>query len=36
VSEAGACTHCGARIPGRFGAFARPFGPRRIPVRLAA
>ncbi len=36
VTEAGACAHCGATIAGRFGAFARPFGPRRIPVRLAA
>jgi pyruvate formate lyase activating enzyme len=36
VSESGACGHCGAPIAGRFGAFARPFGPRRIPVRLAA
>jgi pyruvate formate lyase activating enzyme len=36
VTEAGTCAHCGARIAGRFAAFARPFGPRRIPVRLAA
>jgi pyruvate formate lyase activating enzyme len=36
VSESGACGHCGAPIAGRFGTFARPFGPRRIPVRLAA
>jgi pyruvate formate lyase activating enzyme len=36
VTTAGACAHCGAPIAGRFGAFARPFGPRRIPVRLAA
>ena len=36
VSEAGKCGHCGAAIAGRFGAFAKPFGPRRIPVRLAA
>ena len=36
ITEAGACAHCGASIAGRFGAFSRPFGPRRIPVRLAA
>ncbi|HEX4928193.1 MAG TPA: AmmeMemoRadiSam system radical SAM enzyme [Burkholderiales bacterium] len=36
VSESGRCQHCTAAIAGRFGAFARPFGPRRIPVRLAA
>ena len=35
LTDAGACGHCGARIAGRFGGFARPFGPRRIPVRLA-
>src|SRR5438874_723608 len=31
----GACDHCGTPIAGRFGKFERPFGPRRIPVRLA-
>lgn len=36
VTEQGTCGHCGAPIAGRFGAFAKPFGPRRIPVRLAA
>ncbi len=36
LTESGACGHCGAPVAGRFGAFARPFGPRRIPVRLAA
>ena len=35
LDEAGACT-CGARIAGRFQKFGKPFGPRRIPVRLAA
>jgi len=34
VTAAGACAHCGARIAGRFGKFGKPFGPRRIPVRL--
>jgi pyruvate formate lyase activating enzyme len=36
LDEHGACAHCGARLAGRFGRFERPFGPRRIPVRLAA
>jgi pyruvate formate lyase activating enzyme len=31
----GSCQHCGTPINGRFGKFERPFGPRRIPVRLA-
>ncbi len=31
----GACQYCGAPIAGRFGKFERPFGPRRIPVRIA-
>jgi pyruvate formate lyase activating enzyme len=35
LTDAGACTHCGACISGRFQKFSRPFGPRRIPVRLA-
>ena len=32
----GACEYCGTPIAGRFGKFERPFGPRRIHVRLAA
>ena len=36
VTEQGTCAHCGAAIAGRFGAFTKPFGPQRIPVRLAA
>jgi pyruvate formate lyase activating enzyme len=35
LDDAGACKHCGASIPGRFQKFGKPFGPRRIPVRLA-
>ena len=31
----GACTHCGTVLPGRFAAFERGFGRRRIPVRVA-
>jgi pyruvate formate lyase activating enzyme len=34
LDNAGACKACGARIPGRFQEFGKPFGPRRIPVRL--
>ena len=35
LDEAGACTGCGAVVHGRFQKFGKPFGPRRIPVRLA-
>jgi pyruvate formate lyase activating enzyme len=36
LSEEGACLSCGAQLPGRYKKFGKPFGPRRIPVRLAA
>ncbi|MGQ0544134.1 MAG: AmmeMemoRadiSam system radical SAM enzyme, partial [Betaproteobacteria bacterium] len=36
LDDAGACKQCGTRIPGRFQQFSKPFGPRRIPVRIAA
>ena len=36
VTEAGACGFCGATLAGRYRKFGKPFGPRRIPVRLAA
>jgi pyruvate formate lyase activating enzyme len=32
----GACTHCGTRLAGRYAEFDKPFGRRRIPVRLEA
>jgi len=32
VTENGACKHCGEKLAGRFGKFAQPFGPRRIPI----
>ncbi len=32
VTENGTCEKCGAKVPGRFGKFAAPFGPRRIPI----
>ena len=34
LDDEGACKACGTRIPGRFQKFGKPFGPRRIPVRL--
>ncbi|MFC5301335.1 AmmeMemoRadiSam system radical SAM enzyme [Azospira restricta] len=36
ITADGACPNCGERIAGRFGVFGKPFGARRIPVRLAA
>ena len=35
LTDSGACKWCGTQIPGRFEKFGKPFGPRRIPVRLA-
>jgi pyruvate formate lyase activating enzyme len=35
LTDTGECKHCAAQIPGRFQKFGKPFGPRRIPVRLA-
>jgi pyruvate formate lyase activating enzyme len=35
LGEDGACDFCGTRLSGCFEKFGRPFGPRRIPVRLA-
>jgi len=35
VTAEGACAHCGTALPGRFAAFERGFGRRRIPVRVA-
>jgi pyruvate formate lyase activating enzyme len=34
VTEDGRCKECGGTIAGRFEAFKKAFGPRRIPVRL--
>jgi len=36
VSEQGKCLACCAPLPGRYQKFGKPFGPKRIPVRLAA
>jgi pyruvate formate lyase activating enzyme len=35
LTDDGACTHCGARLAGRYQKFGKPFGSRRIPVRLS-
>ncbi len=35
LTDEGACEFCGERLAGRFQKFSKPFGPRRIPVRLA-
>jgi pyruvate formate lyase activating enzyme len=36
LSDEGACRFCGTQIAGRFQKFTKAFGPKRIPVRLAA
>jgi pyruvate formate lyase activating enzyme len=36
LDDAGACKFCGHALAGRYRKFGKPFGPRRIPVRLAA
>ncbi|MDA0225464.1 MAG: AmmeMemoRadiSam system radical SAM enzyme [Proteobacteria bacterium] len=36
LDASGACTDCGTPLAGRFQRFGKPFGPRRIPVRLGA
>jgi len=36
VTDDGRCMECGGTLAGRFARFERPFGPRRVPVRLAA
>ena len=35
LTETGNCEHCGAQVAGRYQKYGKPFGPRRIPVRLA-
>ena len=35
LTDGGECKACGTPIAGRFQRFGKPFGPRRIPVRLA-
>ncbi|MGB5079443.1 MAG: AmmeMemoRadiSam system radical SAM enzyme [Burkholderiales bacterium] len=36
LTDDGGCKACGGAVAGRFGRFEKPFGPRRIPVRLSA
>jgi pyruvate formate lyase activating enzyme len=36
LNERGECNFCATKIAGRFQKFGSAFGPRRIPVRLAA
>ena len=36
VTENGRCRECGGAIAGRYQRFDKAFGPRRVPVRLAA
>jgi pyruvate formate lyase activating enzyme len=36
LSEGGACLKCGTQLHGRYQKFGKPFGAKRIPVRLAA
>ncbi|MDD5175620.1 MAG: AmmeMemoRadiSam system radical SAM enzyme [Sterolibacterium sp.] len=35
LTDLGCCKACGSAIAGRYGHFDRPFGARRIPVRMA-
>jgi pyruvate formate lyase activating enzyme len=35
LDQSGTCRSCGTPVAGRFQEFGKPFGPRRIPVRLA-
>jgi pyruvate formate lyase activating enzyme len=35
VTDDGKCRECGARLAGHYEKFEKPFGPRRVPVRLA-
>jgi pyruvate formate lyase activating enzyme len=36
IDAAGGCANCGGRIAGRFGRSPGSWGPRRVPIRLAA
>jgi len=36
LSPAGACLGCGTQLPGHYQRFGKPFGSKRIPVRLTA
>ena len=34
LTDVGACTFCGTQLHGRYQKFGKPFGPKRIPIRL--
>jgi len=34
LTDTGACTFCGTQLHGRYQKFGKPFGPKRIPIRL--
>ena len=34
LSATGACNFCGSQLHGRYQKFGKPFGPKRIPIRL--
>ena len=36
LSDEGGCTFCGTKLAGHYGKFGKPFGSRRIPVRISA
>jgi len=36
LTDDGNCRHCGTAIPGRFERYQGAFGPRRVPIRMAA
>jgi pyruvate formate lyase activating enzyme len=36
LTDTGCCRECGHAVAGRYEKFGKPFGPKRIPVRLAA
>ena len=36
LTPEGRCRHCDAPLTGRYEAFSRPWGRKRVPVRIAA
>ena len=36
LTDTGACTHCGAQLAGHYQKFGKPFGSKRIPIRISA
>jgi pyruvate formate lyase activating enzyme len=35
LTDDGHCGHCGGKLAGRYQKFGKPFGSKRIPVRLS-